>query len=478
VPFASSSDLVDYIRSEDVAYVDVRFCDVPGVMQHFSVPASSFDADFVEQGVAFDGSSIRGFQSIHESDMLLQPDISTAQLDPFRAAKTLNVNCFVYDPFTRQAYSRDPRNVARKAEEFITSSGIADTAYFGPEAEFYIFDSVRFDSTINGAFYEVDSVSGWWNTGAPTDADGSPNRGYKVRPKGGYFPVAPYDQYVDLRDDMCTNLQGAGFELEKGHHEVGTGGQAEINYKFNTLLHAADDLQLFKYIVKNTAWQAGKTVTFMPKPLLGDNGSGMHTHQSLWKDGAPVFYDEMGYAGLSDTARYYIGGILHHAPSLLAFTNPTTNSYKRLVPGYEAPINLVYSQRNRSACVRIPITGNNPKAKRLEFRCPDSSGNPYFAFAAMLMAGVDGIRKRIEPPTPVDKDLYELAPQEAADIAHAPTSLDSVIDNLEDDHQYLTEGGVFTDDLIETWIMLKRETEIGPLNVRPQPGEFELYFDC
>ena len=476
--FSSTTEVVDFIGSEDVAYVDLRFCDVPGVMQHFSVPAAALDAEFVEQGVAFDGSSIRGFQSIHESDMLLLPDISTAQLDPFRAARTLNVNCFVHDPFTHQAYSRDPRNVARKAEDFIRTTGIADTAYFGPEAEFYIFDSVRFESTINAAFYEVDSVSGWWNTGAANDADGRPNRGYKVRPKGGYFPVAPYDQYVDLRDDMCTNLQNAGLVLEKGHHEVGTGGQAEINYKFNTLLHAADDLQLFKYIIKNTAWQAGKTVTFMPKPLFGDNGSGMHTHQSLWKDGNPLFHDESGYAGLSDTARHYIGGILHHAPSLLAFTNPTTNSYKRLVPGYEAPINLVYSQRNRSACVRIPITGNNPKAKRLEFRCPDSSGNPYFAFAAMMMAGVDGIRKRIEPPAPVDKDLYELAPQDAAGVAQAPTSLASVIDNLESDHQYLTEGGVFTDDLIDTWITLKREHEIAPLNVRPHPVEFELYFDC
>jgi glutamine synthetase len=478
VPFTTVDDVVGYIDTEGIEYVDIRFCDLPGVLQHFTIPAKAFDADLAENGVAFDGSSIRGFQSIHESDMLLLPDLGTARLDPFRTAKTLNINCFVHDPFTRESYSRDPRNVARKAEAYLTSTGIADTAYFGPEAEFYVFDSVRFDSGINTAFYEVDSISGWWNTGAATNADGTPNRGYKVRHKGGYFPVAPYDHYVDLRDEMCTNLQSAGFELEKGHHEVGSGGQAEINYKFNTLLSAADDLQLFKYIVKNTAWARGRTVTFMPKPLFGDNGSGMHCHQSLWKDGEPLFHDDAGYAGLSDLARHYIGGLLHHAPSLLAFTNPTVNSYKRLVPGFEAPINLVYSQRNRSAAVRIPITGNNPKAKRLEFRCPDPSGNPYLSFAAMMMAGLDGIKKKIEPAPPVDKDLYELAPEEAQDIAQAPTSLASVIDRLEQDHEYLTEGGVFTTDLIETWIIYKREVEIAEVNVRPNPYEFALYFDC
>ncbi|WP_264992485.1 type I glutamate--ammonia ligase, partial [Mycobacterium montefiorense] len=363
------------------------------------------------------------------------------------------------------------------AENYLISTGVADTAYFGAEAEFYIFDSVSFDSRTNGSFYEVDAISGWWNTGEPTENDGTPNRGYKVRPKGGYFPVAPVDHYVDLRDKMLQNLITAGFSLEKGHHEVGTGGQAEINYKFNTLLHAADDMQLYKYIVKNTAWQNGKTVTFMPKPLFGDNGSGMHCHQSLWKDGSPLMYDETGYAGLSDTARHYIGGLLHHAPSLLAFTNPTTNSYKRLVPGFEAPINLVYSQRNRSACVRIPITGSNPKGKRLEFRCPDSSGNPYLAFAAMLMAGLDGIKNKIEPQSPVDKDLYELPPEEAANIPQAPTQLSAVIDRLEEDHEYLTEGGVFTPDLIETWINFKRESEILPVQIRPHPYEFALYYD-
>ncbi|MEB3069126.1 type I glutamate--ammonia ligase [[Mycobacterium] vasticus] len=473
-----TDEILKLVSDEKIEYVDVRFCDLPGVMQHFSIPAEAFDASVFTDGLAFDGSSIRGFQSIHESDMLLLPDASTARIDPFRSAKTLNVNFFVHDPFTREPYSRDPRNIARKAENYLSSTGIADTAYFGAEAEFYIFDSVAFDSQMNGSFYEVDSVSGWWNTGRATEADGSPNRGYKVRPKGGYFPVAPVDQYVDLRDAMSTNLTDAGFTVERGHHEVGTGGQTEINYKFNTLLAAADDLMLFKYIIKNTAWAHGKTVTFMPKPLFGDNGSGMHVHQSVWKDGEPLFYDDIGYAGLSDTARHYIGGVLHHAPSLLAFTNPTINSYKRLVPHFEAPINLVYSQRNRSACVRIPITGTNPKAKRMEFRCPDSSGNPYLAFAAMLMAGIDGIKHKIEPAAPVDKDLYELPPDEAAGIPQAPTSLAQVMDNLEADHEYLTEGGVFTSDLIETWIGYKRENEIAPVNLRPHPYEFALYYDC
>ncbi|MHC6213346.1 type I glutamate--ammonia ligase [Rhodococcus ruber] len=476
--FTSAEEVIKYIEDENVEYVDVRFSDLPGIQQHFSIPAAAFTKDVFEDGLAFDGSSVRGFQSIHESDMMLLPDVTTARIDPFRAAKTLNVNFFVHDPFTRESYSRDPRNVARKAEEYLASTGIADTAFFGAEAEFYIFDSIRYDSQMNGAFYEIDSVSGAWNTGVETNADGSPNLGYKVRPKGGYFPVAPYDHYVDLRDEISTNLQNAGFELERGHHEVGTAGQAEINYKFNTLLGAADDLQLFKYIVKNTAWKHGKSVTFMPKPLFGDNGSGMHVHQSLWKEGKPLFHDEAGYAGLSDLARWYIGGILHHAPSLLAFTNPTINSYHRLVPGYEAPINLVYSQRNRSAAVRIPITGNNPKAKRLEFRAPDASGNPYLSFAAQMLAGLDGIKNKIEPMAPVDKDLYELPPEEARNIPQAPTSLATVIDNLERDHEYLTEGGVFTSDLIETWISLKREQEIAPVNLRPHPYEFQLYYDC
>ncbi|MFI5775631.1 type I glutamate--ammonia ligase [Nocardia sp. NPDC051570] len=473
----TTDGVLEFLGAEEVEYIDVRFCDVPGVEQHFSIPARMFGPDLVADGIAFDGSSVRGFQQIHESDMLLLPDLNTCRLDPFRVAKTLNVSCFVHDPHTREAYSRDPRNVARKAEEYLRSTSLADTAYFGPEAEFYIFDAVRYDTAMNRAFYEVDSASAHWNTGEKYNPDGSINRGYKIRAKGGYFPVAPYDHDVDLRDVMSTNLQRVGLELEKGHHEVGTAGQAEINYRFNTLLAAADDLQLYKYIVKNTAWQHDKTVTFMPKPLFGDNGSGMHVHQSLWKDGTPLFYDEAGYAGLSEMARHYIGGLLHHAPSLLAFTNPTVNSYKRLVPGYEAPVNLVYSQRNRSAAVRIPVTGANPNAKRLEFRCPDSSGNPYLSFAAMMMAGLDGILNKIEPAIPIDKDLYELTPEESAEVTQTPASLAAVIDRLEADHDYLTQGGVFTEDLLETWIRLKRDTEIAEINVRPHPFEFELYFD-
>ena len=475
--FSTPDEVIKYIKDEGVEYVDIRFTDLPGNEQHFTIAAAAFDEDVFEDGLACDGSSIRGFQSIHESDMMLLPDVATARLDQFRAAKTLNISCFVHDPFTREAYSRDPRNVARKAEEYLASTGIADTCFFGAEAEFFVFDSVRYGSTPNSSFYELDADSAGWNTAAETNIDGSPNLGYKVRPKGGYFPVAPYDQYVDLRDQMSTNLTNAGFELERFHHEVAS-GQQEINYKFNTLLHAADDVQLFKYIVKNTAWKNGKSATFMPKPLFGDNGSGMHAHQSLWKDGQPLFHDESGYAGLSDIARHYIGGILHHAPSLLAFTNPTINSYHRLVPGYEAPINLVYSQRNRSACVRIPITGNNPKAKRIEFRCPDSSGNPYFAFAAMMMAGLDGIKNRIEPHAPVDKDLYELPPEEAADIPQAPTSLEASLQALRDDHEFLLEGDVFTEDLIQTYIDYKYTTEIEPVRLRPTPQEFEMYYDC
>ena len=472
--FSDSDEVLRFIADEDVEFVDVRFCDLPGVMQHFTVPAAFFDAEIIEEGLAFDGSSVRGFQSIHESDMLLMPDPATARIDPFRVQKTLNINFFVHDPFTREAYSRDPRNVARKAEDFLASTGIADTAYFGPEAEFYCFDSVRFDTTPNSAFHEIDSVVGWWNTGA--DEDGH-NLGYKVPYKGGYFPVPPTDHFADLRNTMTTNLIGCGFTVEKAHHEVGTGGQAEINYKYNTLLHAADDLQLFKYIIKNTAWAAGKTVTFMPKPLFGDNGSGMHCHQSLWMDGSHCSTTNPATPGCPTSARYYIGGLLYHAPSLLAFTNPTVNSYHRLVPGYEAPVNLVYSQRNRSACIRIPITGNNPKAKRIEFRCPDASGNPYLAFAAMMMAGLDGIKNAYEPAAPIDKDLYELPPEQAKDVAQVPANLGAVIDNLEADHDYLLEGGVFTPDLIKTWITLKRENEIDPLRLRPHPFEFALYYD-
>jgi glutamine synthetase len=473
--FTSGDEVLRFIESEGVQFVDVRFCDLPGTVQHFTVPAETFDADVFTEGRMFDGSSIRGFQQIHESDMLLLPDPSTAVLDPFRTHKTLNLTFFVHDPLTGEPYTRDPRNIARKAEDYLRGTGIADTVFFGPEAEFYIFDSARYQTSSNEGFYHIDSIEGAWNTGREEEGG---NLGAKPAYKGGYFPVPPMDHYTDLRSEMVRKLIDCGITVEMQHHEVGTAGQAEIDIKFDTLLRMADNLMLYKYVVKSVARAAGKTVTFMPKPLFGDNGSGMHCHQSLWKDGAPLFYDEVGYAGLSDTGRHYVGGLLKHAPSLLAFTNPTMNSYHRLVPGYEAPVNLVYSQRNRSACIRVPITGPNPKAKRLEFRVPDPSANPYLAFAAMLMAGLDGVKNKIEPPDPVDKDLYELPPDEAAAIPQVPGSLDAVLDNLETDHAYLTDGGVFTEDLIETWLEFKRTAELDELRLRPHPHEFELYYDC
>ena len=471
--FGNADELFKFIKDEGVEYLDVRFTDLPGIQQQLTLPASTFDADMVQNGVAFDGSSVRGFQTIDQSDMVLFPDVSTAYVDPFKARSTIAMDFFVHDPITGEAYSRDPRNIARKAEAYLATTGIGDTAFFAPEAEFYIFDRVNYGTSANKSFYEITSAEAAWSTGD----DISDNRGYQVRYKGGYFPVAPTDKLADLRNDMMTNLQDAGLVLERGHHEVGTSGQAEINYKFNTLLRAADDLMKFKYIVRNTAWANDKTVTFMPKPIFGDNGSGMHVHQSVWNEGEPLFYDEAGYGGLSDLARHYIGGILKHAPSLLAFTNPSVNSYHRLVPGFEAPIALVYSARNRSACVRIPITGSNPKAKRIEFRCPDPSSNPYLAFSALLLAGLDGIRNKIEPPPPVDKNIYELPPEEYAQIDHVPTSLNAVLDSLEADHEFLTAGDVFTPDLIETWIDYKRTEEIAPVQLRPHPHEFELYYD-
>ena len=472
--FANADEMFRYIEEEAVEFVDIRFCDLPGIMQHFTVPVSSFDASVLEDGLMFDGSSIRGFQAIHESDMALFPDVTTAYLDSFRERKTLCLNFFIHDPLTGEAYSRDPRNIARKAENYLKSTGIGDTAFFAPEAEFYVFDDVRFETKQNTGYYSIDSVAGAWNTGRE-EVGG--NKGYKVRYKGGYFPVSPVDHFADLRAEMSKALEAAGLLVERQHHEVGTAGQAEINYRYNSLLDAADDVMKFKYIIRNVAYQAGKTATFMPKPIFGDNGSGMHCHQSLWADGEPLFYDEAGYAGLSDMARYYIGGILRHAPSLLAFTNPTVNSYHRLVPGFEAPVNLVYSQRNRSACIRIPITGANPKAKRIEFRCPDPSANPYLAFSAMLLAGIDGIKNKIEPAEPIDKDLYELPPDEHADIDVVPTSLSAVMDTLEADHDFLLQGDVFTADLIETWIDYKHTNEILPIAARPHPHEFELYYD-
>ncbi len=472
--FSNADEVMKYIKDEDVKFVDVRFCDLPGVMQHFNVPAASVDADFFTNGQMFDGSSIRGFQAIHESDMKLIPDVETSFIDPFRTEKTLVLNFSIVDPFTDEPYSRDPRQIAAKAEAYLKSTGIADTAFFAPEAEFYIFDDVRFETKQNASYYYIDSIEGAWNTGR---AEEGGNLGHKTPYKGGYFPVPPVDHFADLRDQIVLELDALGLQVERSHHEVGTAGQAEINYRFDELAKSADKVMLFKYVVKNVAHRHGKTATFMPKPVFGDNGSGMHVHQSLWKDGEPLFYDERGYGGLSDMARWYIGGLLKHAPSLLAFTNPTVNSYHRLVPGFEAPVNLVYSARNRSACVRIPITGSNPKAKRIEFRVPDPSSNPYLAFSAMLMAGIDGIRNRIEPPDPIDKDLYELPPEEHASIQQVPGTLAEVLDALEADHDYLTEGDVFTPDLIQTWVDWKRTNEVDPIRLRPHPHEFELYYD-
>jgi glutamine synthetase len=471
--FTDPSEVLAFIEDTDVKFLDLRFTDLPGVQQHFNIPASTVDEDFFAVGQLFDGSSIRGFASIHESDMQLIPDVTTAYVDPFRAERTLIMLFDIYNPRNGEIYSRDPRQVAKKAERYLASTGIADTAFFASEAEFYIFDDVRFEVKQNSSFYAVDANEGAWNSGRVEEGG---NLGNKTPVKGGYFPVSPVDQLADLRDDICLRLAAAGLVLERSHHEVGSGGQCEINYRFDTLIHAADDILKFKYIVKNTAFEWGKTATFMPKPLFGDNGSGMHTHQSLWNGSTPLFYDESGYGGLSDIARWYIGGILKHAGALLAFTNPTLNSYRRLVPGFEAPVNLVYSAGNRSASIRIPITGTNPKAKRIEFRAPDASGNPYLAFSAQLMAGLDGIKNKIEPHEPIDKDLYELPPEEAKNIPQVPASLEEALRNLESDHDFLTEGNVFTIDLIETWINYKREYEIIPAAQRPHPFEYELYY--
>ena len=471
--FNDSSEVLKYIKDEDVKFLDIRFTDLPGVQQHFNIPASTVDEDFFTTGQMFDGSSIRGFASIDESDLQLIPDVTTAFIDPFREHKTLVMIFDIYNPRNGEIYSKDPRQVAKKAEKYLASTGIADTAFFAPEAEFYIFDDVRYEVTPQRSFYSVDSEEAAWNSAREEEGG---NLGNKTSIKGGYFPVAPVDKQADLRDDISLRLIDAGLILERAHHEVGAAGQAEINYRFDTMVHAADDVLKFKYIVKNVAEEWGKTATFMPKPIFGDNGSGMHTHQSLWKDGSPLFYDEQGYAQLSDVARWYIGGLLKHAPALLAFTNPTINSYHRLVKGFEAPINLVYSAGNRSAAIRIPITGSNPKAKRIEFRAPDASGNPYFAFAAQLMAGIDGIKNRIEPHEPIDKDLYELPPEEAKGIPQVPTTLPEVLDALRADHAFLLEGGVFTQELIDTWIEYKMENEVLPMAQRPHPYEFELYY--
>ncbi len=470
-------DALALAHEAEVQIVDLRFSDLPGLMQHFSVPIGELDEGSFEDGFGFDGSSIRGFQEIQESDMLLVPDADGAFIDPFLKHPTLVLHCFVKDPVTGEWYSRDPRYVAKKAELYLKQTGIAEISYWGPECEFYIFDSVRFDQNQHEGYYHIEAEEGIWNSGRERELNGEPNRGYKPRYKEGYFPLPPMDHYQDLRSEMVANLQKVGITVEVQHHEVGTAGQAEIDIRYDTLLRTADNVMKFKYVVKNTARQAGKTVTFMPKPIFQDNGSGMHTHQSLWVGDENLFWDEVGYAGISDLCRWYIGGLLAHAPALLAFAAPTTNSYRRLVPGYEAPINLVYSQRNRSACIRIPVFFKNPRAKRLEFRSPDPTANPYLAFPAMLLAGIDGIKNKIEPPDPIDKDLYDLPPEESALVKQVPGSLEEVLGALEDDHQFLLEGGVFTQDVIDTWIEYKRTHELDAVRLRPHPWEYYLYFD-
>ncbi len=469
----SPEDVLKAIKDNDVKIVDLRFTDLPGVWQHFSVPATAIELDAFSEGVGFDGSSIRGFQEIQESDMLVIPDAETAFLDPFTSVPTLVMICNVRDPVSGEWYTRDPRYIAQKAEAYLNSTGIADTAYFGPEAEFFVFNDIRYGQTRNTGFYFIDSTEGHWNTGAEED----PNLGHKPRPKEGYFPVPPTDSLQDMRSEMVLTMMDLGIEIEAHHHEVATGGQGEIDMRFDSLVRMADKLMKYKYVVKNVAASYGMTATFMPKPLFDDNGSGMHTHQSLWKNGEPLFYGEGDYAGMSELMRHYIGGLLKHAPALLALAAPTTNSYHRLVPGFEAPINLVYSQRNRSACCRIPMYSPSPKAKRVEFRCPDPSCNGYLAFAAMLMAGLDGIENRIDPGDPVDKNLYDLPPEEVAKVKSTPGSLEEALDALEADHEFLLKGDVFTKDVIETWLDYKRENEVKELRLRPHPYEFHLYYD-
>ena len=473
--FTSPAEVLAFIKKEDVQFLDIRFTDLPGIQQHFNIPASTVDLEFFEVGQLFDGSSIRGFQGIAESDLQLIPDVTTAYVDPYRVEKTLVLIFDIYNPRNGEIYHRDPRQVAKKAEKYLASTGIADTAFFAPEAEFFIFDDVRYEVSSGRSFYSVDSEEAVWNTGRKEEGGNLAN---KTPHKGGYFPVSPVDKLADLRDQICLQLAAVGLNVERSHHEVGTAGQCEINYRFDTLVKSADDLLKFKYIVKNEADIHGKVATFMPKPLYNDNGSGMHTHQSLWSKGKPLFYDEKGYAGLSDVARWYIGGILKHAGAILAFTNPTMNSYRRLVKGFEAPVNLVYSAGNRSAAIRIPITGTNPKAKRIEFRAPDASSTPYFAFAVQMMAGLDGVLNKIEPHAPVDKDLYELPADEAKNIPQVPGSLEEALIALENDHEFLLQGGVFTTDLIEEWVSLKRSSEVLPSAQRPHPFEYETTFSC
>ena len=471
----TAQEVLRMIQDEDIKIIDLKFIDLPGIWQHFSIYRSELDEDSFTDVVPFDGSSIRGWKSINESDMMMVPDPTTAWIDPFMKEKTLSMICSIKEPRTGEFYDRDPRTITQKAIDYLISSGIGDTAFFGPEAEFFVFDDVRFDQTYNEAFYHVDSIEGRWNSGRE-EAGG--NLGYKPRYKEGYFPAPPTDSFQDMRTEMLLTMAECGVPIEKHHHEVASGGQGELGFRFATMVKAADYLMTYKYVIKNVAKKYGRTVTFMPKPIFNDNGSGMHVHQSIWKDGQPLFWGEGGYANLSDMARHYIGGLLKHAPAVLAFSNPSTNSYKRLVPGFEAPVNLVYSQGNRSASVRIPLTGTNPKAKRLEFRCPDATCNPYLAFAAMLCAGIDGIKNKIEPQEPLDVDIYDLSPEELNKIPSTPSSLESALEALENDHQFLIDGGVFTQEFIYNWIEYKLDNEVNPLRLRPHPYEFALYYDA
>jgi glutamine synthetase len=466
-------EVLKLIRDKNIQMIDLKFIDMPGIWQHLTVFHNQIDESSFTDGVPFDGSSIRGWKAINESDMAMVLDPNTAWIDPFMQEPTLSIICSIKEPRTGEWYNRCPRVIAQKAVDNLVSTGVGDTAFFGPEAEFFIFDDVRFDQNSHEGYYHVDSVEGRWNSGK---AEG-PNLGYKPRYKEGYFPVSPTDTLQDMRTEMLLTMAHCGVPIEKHHHEVATGGQCELGFRFGKLIEAADWLMTYKYVIKNVAKKYGKSVTFMPKPVFQDNGSGMHTHQSIWKDGQPLFAGDK-YAGLSETALYYIGGILKHAPALLAITNPTTNSYKRLVPGYEAPVNLAYSQGNRSASIRIPLSGTNPKAKRLEFRCPDATSNPYLAFAAMLCAGLDGIKNKIDPGEPLDKNIYELSPEELAKVPSTPGSLELALEALENDHAFLTEPGVFTEDFIETWISYKLDNEVNPMRLRPHPYEFSLYYDC
>jgi glutamine synthetase len=465
-------EVLDMAKENGAKVVDLRFMDFPGLWQHFTVPIGELEESSFEDGFGFDGSSIRGWQPIHASDMLVVPDATTAKMDPFYEAPTLVLICNIVDPVTREPYTRDPRNIAQKADAYLKSSGIGDVAYIGPEAEFFIFDDIRFESTRFSAFYEIDSIEGNWNTGR----DEGPNLGYKPRHKEGYFPVPPMDKFQDLRTEMVLTLENLGIEIEAQHHEVATAGQAEIDMRFKPLLQMSDQLMWFKYVLKNVAYRHNHTVTFMPKPLFEDNGTGMHTHISIWKENQPLFAGDK-YAGISQEALYAIGGILKHCRALTAFTNPTTNSYKRLVPGFEAPVNLAYSSRNRSAAVRIPMYSTSPKAKRIEFRTPDPSCNGYLAFSAMLMAVIDGIQNKIDPGDPLDKDIYNLPPEELAEIPSAPGSLDEAIEALKADQEFLLKGDVFTQDAINMWIEYKTENEINDIKLRPHPHEFYLYYD-